>query len=73
MHKNLGVEDRFIRLLVGVSLIMNIPTLQPGLVFSILLAVAGVALIATTFVGFCCLYKPIKLDTRDKYAKNVAE
>lgn len=69
MKKNIGTEDRIARLLVGTALIINIPVLMPGIVVSIVLAVAGIALIATGIVGFCSLYLPLKLDTRNNNEK----
>jgi hypothetical protein len=69
MKKNLGAEDRVLRVLVGIALLVNIIVLTPGLVGTIVLAVLGIALTVTGILGFCSLYVPFKIDTRSFYEK----
>jgi hypothetical protein len=72
---NIGVEDRLIRILVGLALIVNIFVLYPLDIFWIVvLAVAGVALLLTAYFRFCSLYLPFGITTLNcKCEENKAE
>ena len=58
MNKNIGTTDKFLRLIVGIALVVattsgNLP----------LWGWVGVVLIATALVNFCLLYKIIGVNT----------
>ncbi|MDB3870238.1 DUF2892 domain-containing protein [Candidatus Thioglobus sp.] len=58
MNKNIGTTDKFLRLIVGIALVIatasgNLP----------LWGWVGVVLIATALVNFCLLYKIIGVNT----------
>jgi hypothetical protein len=70
---NVGVEDRLIRILVGLALIINIFVLKPGTVWIVVLAVLGAGLLLSAYVRFCSLYLPFKISTvNEKSAENKA-
>ncbi len=61
---NVGTEDKLIRILVGLSLIVNIIVLYPiAIGWIILLAVAGIAVLLTAYFSFCSLYLPFGITT----------
>lgn len=66
MKKNVGSADRFIRFLIGIAFLVNIIVLKPGTTGTLILAVAGAALLATSFIGFCSLYLPFKICTVER-------
>ncbi len=66
MKKNVGSADRFIRFLIGIAFLVNIIVLKPGTTGIIILAVAGAALLATSFIGFCSLYLPFNVCTVER-------
>ncbi len=66
MKKNVGSADRYIRFLIGVALLVNIQVLKPGTTGTIILAVAGAAMLATSFLGFCSLYLPFGICTVER-------
>ncbi len=57
MKKNIGSQDRMIRLVVGVVLVVI------GIFTSSWLDLVGVLLIITALVRFCPLYVPFKFST----------
>lgn len=63
MVKNVGAADRYIRFLVGISLLLNIIILKPGLPGTILLLLSGVVMLYTSFAGFCGLYTILKINS----------
>jgi hypothetical protein len=67
VKKNLGSADRLIRFFIGMALLVNIQVLKPGTTGVIVLAVAGVAILATSFLGFCSLYIPLGISTLERY------
>ncbi|MBS1554938.1 MAG: DUF2892 domain-containing protein [Bacteroidota bacterium] len=70
MKKNMGNEDRIIRVVAAMAIIaLYFGGLISGTVATILLVVAA-AFIATSFVSFCPLYLPFGLNTiRKKLSK----
>ena len=66
MKMNLGTIDRVIRLIlaIGVS-ILFFTGIIPGTVGIILMVLAAVFLI-TAFIGFCPLYFPFGISTKNK-------
>lgn len=70
MKKNMGNEDRIIRVVAAIAIIaLYFGGLISGTVATILLVVAA-AFIATSFVSFCPLYLPFGLNTiRKKLSK----
>ncbi|MFM8911863.1 MAG: DUF2892 domain-containing protein [Flammeovirgaceae bacterium] len=70
MKKNMGNEDRIIRVVAAIAIIaLYFGGVISGTVATILLVVAG-AFIATSFISFCPLYLPLGLNTiRKKLSK----
>lgn len=70
MKKNMGNEDRIIRIVAAIAIIaLYFGGVISGTVATILLVVAA-AFIATSFVSFCPLYLPFGLSTiRKKLSK----
>ncbi|RLD61865.1 MAG: DUF2892 domain-containing protein [Bacteroidetes bacterium] len=66
MKKNMGMADKFIRILiavvVGILYYMGVIT---GILGIVLLVFAGV-FVLTSFVSFCPLYAPFGIDTNCK-------
>ncbi len=61
---NVGAEDKLIRILVGLSLLVNIIVLYPiPVIWIVILAVAGVAVLLTAYLSFCSLYLPFGIST----------
>lgn len=66
MKANMGTADKAIRILVAVVLIALYYTGQiSGTTAIVLLTLAGI-FIATSFMGFCPLYYPFGISTRNK-------
>jgi hypothetical protein len=63
MTTNEGVQDRLIRLTLGLFFFFLAMSSGFNSVWLIILAVVGVVLTVTGAVGFCPMYKIIKLDT----------
>lgn len=56
MKQNMGSADSFIRVLVGISFLVNIIILEPGVIGTIILLVLGVACLATAWIHYCHAY-----------------
>lgn len=66
MKKNMGMADRIIRILAAVIIALLYFTNQiSGMLAIILLVFAGV-FILTSFISFCPLYLPFKINTNKK-------
>ncbi len=63
MGKNVGKVDAYIRFLLGVAFLLNIFALETGIIGTIVLLVLGLAMIITSFTGYCGLYTLLKIDT----------
>lgn len=61
--KNMGKVDRIIRLVAGVGLFSLFFILDNNLKY---LGILGLVLLATSAIGVCPLYLPLKIDTREK-------
>lgn len=57
MKKNVGVVDRMLRILAGISLWMAYLIIHPPGKLAILMPILGTVLILTAFIGFCPLYR----------------
>jgi len=57
MEKNMGSQDKNIRLIIGAILLVI------GFFSSFWLSIIGVVLIATSLMGFCPAYVPFKINT----------
>lgn len=63
MKKNMGLADKFFRILIAVLVgILYYMDLISGTLGIVLLVVAGIFVI-TSFVSFCPLYSPLGLST----------
>ncbi|MFO7721050.1 MAG: DUF2892 domain-containing protein [Gillisia sp.] len=68
MKKNMGKADRILRILLAVVVaILYFTNTISGTAAIILLILAGI-FILTSFVGFCPLYAPFRISTRNKQA-----
>lgn len=66
MKKNMGMADRIIRILAAAAIAILYFTNQiSGTLGIILLVLAGIFLL-TSFVSFCPLYLPFKINTNKK-------
>ncbi len=66
MKKNMGMADRIIRILAAAAIAILYFTNQIGGTLGIiLLAVAGI-FVLTSFISFCPLYLPFKINTNKK-------
>ncbi len=63
MKKNMGSTDRFIRMPLGILIIMA------GLYFESWWGATGLILVATSFVGICPIYSILGISTRKKEAQ----
>lgn len=66
MTKNMGTLDRVLRFAVAALILVLFLTHQISGGLAIILGVVAVAFIATSFVGTCPLYLPMKLSTLRK-------
>jgi hypothetical protein len=66
MKKNMGSVDRFIRILIAVTIaVLYFTNVVSGVIGIVLMAVAAIFLL-TSFVSFCPLYLPLGISTRKK-------
>ncbi len=66
MKKNMGMLDRGIRILAAIAVIILYFTHQiSGTLAIILLVFAGI-FILTSFIGYCPLYSPLRINTNKK-------
>ncbi len=66
MKKNVGTADRYIRVLIGVSFLINIFILKPGAIGTIILLALGLALLYSAYSGYCWIYDLLKISTCKK-------
>ena len=69
MKKNMGLADRIIRFSLAVVIAVLYFTGQISGTAAIILGIIALAFIATSFMGFCPAYLPIKLSTVKKSEK----
>jgi hypothetical protein len=66
MKKNMGVFDKAIRILIAlVIVVLYFTNVISGTLGVVLLVVAGVV-VFTSIIGWCPIYIPFKLSTRNK-------
>jgi hypothetical protein len=63
MQQNMGSADSFIRVLVGISFLVNIIIIEPGPVGTIVLLALGIISLATAWTKYCHAYTMIKTCT----------
>jgi len=66
MKKNMGTVDRVIRILAAVVVVILYLTGQLSGTAAVVLGIFAAVFIATSVVGTCPLYLPLKIDTRGK-------
>ena len=69
MKKNMGLADRIIRFSLAVVIAVLYFTGQISGTAAVILGIIALAFIATSFMGFCPAYLPIKLSTAKKSEK----
>ena len=70
MKKNMGLADRIIRFSLAIIIAVLYFTGQISGTAAIILGIVAIAFIATSFMGFCPAYLPIKLSTNKKSKKS---
>ena len=63
MKQNMGSADSFIRVLIGISFLVNIIILEPGAIGTIILLALGVLNLATAWIRYCPAYTPLGICT----------
>jgi len=63
MKKNVGPADKYIRVLVGVSLLLQIIILKPGAIGTIIFLALGLAVLYSAYSGYCWAYDLLKVST----------
>ena len=63
MQQNMGSADSFIRTLIGISFLVNIIILEPGILGTIILLVLGLLNLGTAWVKICPAYVPFGICT----------
>lgn len=72
MKKNVGPADRYIRILVGVSFLLQIFTIKPGAIGTIIFLALGLAVLYSAYSGYCWAYDLLKISTcKESYAAEV--
>jgi K+-transporting ATPase A subunit len=66
MKKNMGTVDRVVRVLAAIVVVALYLTGQLSGTAAVVLGIIAVVFIATSVVGTCPLYLPLKIDTRGK-------
>ncbi len=66
MKKNMGSADRLIRFLLAVVVAVLYFTRQISGTAAIILGVLAIIFLLTSAVGFCPLYVPLGISTREK-------
>jgi len=66
MKKNMGTVDRVLRILAAIVVVILYLTGQISGAAAVVLGFFAVVFVATSVVGSCPLYLPLKIDTRGK-------
>ena len=72
MQQNMGSADSFIRVLVGISFLVNIIILEPGPMGTIVLLALGILSLATAWTKYCHAYKMFNTCTCSNCSKTEA-
>lgn len=68
MKQNMGLVDRIIRVVLAAVFAVLYFTHQLSPVAAVILGVLAVVFVATSAVGFCPLYLPLKISTKRRTA-----
>jgi hypothetical protein len=66
MNKNMGSTDRIVRILAAVAIVIFYFARYISGIAAPILGTLAVIFIATGVVGFCPLYSPFKISTKNK-------
>jgi hypothetical protein len=66
MKRNMGIADRLIRIGLAASVAVLYFTRQLSPTAGIILGILGAIFLITGLVGFCPLYLPLRLSTRQR-------
>jgi hypothetical protein len=66
MKRNMGIADRLIRIGLAASVAVLYFTRQLSPTAGIILGILGAIFLVTGLVGFCPLYLPLRLSTRQR-------
>jgi len=68
MSKNMGTIDRVVRVVVAAAAAIGAVLVGAGSIIGVVLLIVAAIMLLTAAVGFCPLYKLLKLDTRSRRA-----
>lgn len=67
LPQNMGSTDRIVRIVLALAFAAGaIFFFNSNLILAVVFAVFGIVMLATSFMGFCPLYLPIKFTTNKK-------
>lgn len=66
MKKNMGTVDRVVRIVAAIAVVALYLTGQISGTAAVVLGIFAAVFVATSVVGTCPLYIPLKIDTRGK-------
>jgi len=64
MTNNIGTIDRLIRIILAVIIVIILLNGSVAGAFALILGVFAVAFLGTSAIGWCPLYKPMKINTK---------
>ena len=67
--KNVGVSDRYVRIILGLGFIMNIFSLEPSRFGLFILLLLGLSLLYSAYTQYCWIYDLLKINTFEKKKK----
>jgi len=70
MKKNMGTTDRLIRIILALIIVILLLNGSVAGTFALILAVFAVAFLGTSAIGWCPLYKPMKIKTKKTQQKD---
>ncbi|MDY6935173.1 MAG: DUF2892 domain-containing protein [Spirochaetota bacterium] len=73
MKKNVSPEDSYIRFLVGMSFLLNIIILNPGVIGFIILLTLGLVMIYSSLSRYSILYEILNINKCEDTCKDDAE
>lgn len=66
MKKNMGIVDKAIRILIAVAIAVLYFTGIISGILAVMLGILAVVFMLTSFIGFCPLYVPFRINTCKK-------
>ena len=69
MTKNMGTIDRLIRIILAVIILILLLNNSVAGAFALILGIFAAAFLGTSAIGWCPLYKPMKINTKKTQQK----